>query len=712
MRISCLIVLIGLMGWPCAGNAQSRVALVIGNSSYQSVAALPNPVNDADDISASLKRLGFDVKTLSNATFDDMRRALINFGREARGIEFAVIYFAGHGMELGGENWLIPVDAQLSTDLDVANETIGLHSLTRAVSSTTKLGLIILDACRNNPFAPKMQRSTALSREVERGFARVEPNDNVLVAFAARDGTTAKDGTGRNSPFTGSLLRNIETPGLEVTFLFRTVRDDVLAATRREQQPYVYGSLSKDSVYLKPPASNAGTALPTESKPALPTPAIKPVLPVLARADVIKLFAPFAAVFERVQKSYVETLDPQNLLLSAMNSMKAMSPTTTRIAVASHRIQLSNGTSGTGFDLDSVYDVALGVLNERTSDDDSARVLNAAMTGMLASVEPRASYMDAKRFGEMQVAQSGHFGGLGVEVTMENGLIRVVTPMDGTPASRGGVMANDIITNIDDVAVKGLSLNEAVGKMRGPVGTTVRLKFLRKGVDNPIEVTLVREQVQIRAVRARIEANDLAYIRLTTFNAQTTESLKREIGNLTTQIGADKLKGFIIDLRNNPGGLFEQAITVSDVFLESGEVVSTRGRTAEANQHRAAEPGDLTKGKPLVVLINGGSAAASEIVAGALQDHKRAKVIGTLSFGNGAVQTIFPLGSSAGGGALRLTTGRYFTPLGKAIQTQGIVPDIEVTQDGPSGPSTSYVPPDPKDDRALGAAVKLLSGAK
>jgi uncharacterized caspase-like protein len=235
MRISCLVVfLIGLMGWPCAGNAQSRVALVIGNSAYQSVAALPNPVNDADDIAASLNRLGFEVKTLSNATFDDMRRALINFGREARGTEFAVVYFAGLGMELGGENWLTPVDAQLSTDLDVANETIGLQSLTRAVSSTTKLGLIILDACRNNPFAPKMQRSSSLSREVERGFARVEPNDNVLVAFADRDGTTAKDGTGRNSSFTGSLLKNIETPGLEVTFLFRTVQDDVLASTRRE----------------------------------------------------------------------------------------------------------------------------------------------------------------------------------------------------------------------------------------------------------------------------------------------------------------------------------------------------------------------------------------------------------------------------------------------------------------------------------------------
>ena len=683
---------------------------MIGNSTYQNVAALPNPVNDANDIAASLKRLGFNVRMLTNATFDDMRRALISFGREARGSEFAVAYFAGHGMEVGGENWLIPVDAQLSTDLDVANETIGLQALTRAVSSTTKLGLIILDACRHNPFAPKMQRGGALSRAVERGFARVEPNDNVLVAFAARDGTTASDGTGRNSPFTGSLLRNIETPGLEVAFLFRTVRDDVLAATAREQQPYVYGSLSKDSVYFKPPAGTGPASI--GSKPASPTEAIKPALPALARADVVKLFAPFAAVFDLVQKNYVEKLDPQNLLLAAMNSMKAMSPTATKIVTATQRTQLPSGTSGAAFSLDSVYDVALGILNERTSDDDSSRVLDAAMTAMLSSVEPRASYMDAKKFRETQVSYSGHFGGVGIEIKLENGSVRVVTALDDSPASRGGVQSNDIITHADDVALKGLSINEAAGKMRGPVGTKVRLKILRKGTDNPVEVTLVRERREVRVVRARVEANDLAYIRLTTFNEQTTEGLKREIDNLTTQIGAGKLRGFILDLRNNPGGLMEQAVTVSDAFLESGEIVSTWGRNANEAKRRAAQPGDLTKGKPLVVLINGGSASASEIVAGALQDHKRAKVIGTRSFGNGSVQTTFPLGASGGNGALRLTTERFFTPSGKTIQGQGIVPDIQVPQAGPSGPSTSYVPPDPKDDMALEAAIAWLSGGK
>jgi carboxyl-terminal processing protease len=297
-------------------------------------------------------------------------------------------------------------------------------------------------------------------------------------------------------------------------------------------------------------------------------------------------------------------------------------------------------------------------------------------------------------------------------------------------------MANDIITNLDDEAVQGLTLNQAVEKMRGPVNTKIKLKIIRKGLDNPIDVTLVRDNIRVRSVRAHVEADDIAYIRITTFNEQTTEGLKREIGNLQGQIG-DKLKGYIIDLRNNPGGLLEEAVTVSDTFLERGEIVSTRGRNAEETQRRVAHPGDLTKGKPLIVLINGGSASASEIVAGALQDHKRATLVGTRSFGKGSVQTIIPLGS--GNGALRLTTARYFTPSGKSIQAKGIVPDIEVLQDVPDElkartdtstkgeaslrghlkndgdektGSQSYVPPEAKDDKALKMADDLLHGVK
>src|SRR3979409_451703 len=280
-------------------------------------------------------------------------------------------------------------------------------------------------------------------------------------------------------------------------------------------------------------------------------------------------------------------------------------------------------------------DVFERVRSDYVEKPDDGKLVESAINGMLTGLDPHSSYMDAKSFRDMQVQTRGEFGGLGIEVTMEDGLIKVVSPIDDTPASKAAIMATDIIPNLDDEAVQGLTLNQAVEKMRGPVNTKIRLKIVRKGQDNPIEVTLVRDNIRVRSVRARVEGDDIGYIRITTFNEQTTEGLKREIGNLSTQIG-DKLKGYVIDLRNNPGGLLEEAVTVSDTFLERGEIVSTRGRTAEETQRRAAHPGDLTKGKPLIVLINGGSASASEIVAGALQDHKRATLGGTPPLGTRA----------------------------------------------------------------------------
>src|SRR5207248_2027709 len=235
----------------------------------------------------------------------------------------------------------------------------------------------------------------------------------------------------------------------------------------------------------------------------------------------------------------------------------------------------------------------------------------------------------------------GEFGGLGIEVTMEDGLIKVVAPIDETPAAKAGVMANDIITHLDDEPVQGLTLNQAVEKMRGPVNTKIKLKIMRKGSDTPVDVTLTRDVIRVRSVRSHLEGDDVGYVRVSQFNEQTTEGLRRAVNDISNQAG-DKLKGFVIDLRNNPGGLLDQAISVSDAFLEKGEIVSTRGRNAEETQRFNARAGDLSKGKPIIVLINGGSASASEIVAGALQDHKRATIVGTRSFGKGSVQTIIP----------------------------------------------------------------------
>jgi carboxyl-terminal processing protease len=363
---------------------------------------------------------------------------------------------------------------------------------------------------------------------------------------------------------------------------------------------------------------------------------------------------------------------------------------------------------------------------------EDAKLIEAAINGMLNGLDPHSSFMDSKSYRDMQVQTKGQFGGLGIEVTMEQGLVKVVAPIDETPAARAGIMAGDIITHLDDEQVQGLTLNQAVEKMRGAVNTKIRLKIMRSGQDKPIEVSITREIIMVRSVRSRPEG-DVGYIRITQFNEQTNEGLKKAVSDLAAQIPAEKLKGYVIDLRNNPGGLLDQAISVSDAFLERGEIVSTRGRNAEETQRFNARSGDLTKGKPVIVLINGGSASASEIVAGALQDHKRATIVGTRSFGKGSVQTIIPLGS--GNGALRLTTARYFTPAGRSIQAKGITPDIEVLQEVPDEMkartdsrgeaalrghlkaegqeetgSQSYVPPDPKDDKALNMAYELLRG--
>jgi carboxyl-terminal processing protease len=302
-------------------------------------------------------------------------------------------------------------------------------------------------------------------------------------------------------------------------------------------------------------------------------------------------------------------------------------------------------------------------------------LIESAIQGMLTALDPHSSYMNAKNFRDMQVQTRGEFGGLGIEVTMENGLVKVVSPIDDTPASRAGIKPGDFITHLDGDAVMGLNLQEAVEKMRGPVNSDIKLTIRREGREQPLEVTLTRAVIKIQSVRSRAEDN-VGYIRVTTFNEQTDKGLERAIENLKKEIGS-KLIGYVLDLRNNPGGLLDQAIGVSDAFLDKGEIVSTRGRQAEEGQRYNAKPGDLTGGLPVVVLINGGSASASEIVAGALQDHRRAVLMGTKTFGKGSVQTIIPL---PGHGAMRLTTARYYTPSGRSIQAKGIEPDIVVEQ--------------------------------
>ena len=299
-------------------------------------------------------------------------------------------------------------------------------------------------------------------------------------------------------------------------------------------------------------------------------------------------------------------------------------------------------------------------------------LIEAAISGMLTSLDPHSSFLNADNFQDMQVQTRGAFGGLGIEVTMENGLVRVVTPMDDTPAFRAGLEAGDLISHLDGEPVLGLTLSDAVDRMRGRVGEDIVLTILR-GEQEPFDVTVTRDVIRVQSVRWRTEGN-VGYIRIASFTEQTTSGVKRAIDEIAAELGGDVI-GFVLDLRNNPGGLLDQAVEVSDVFLEQGEIVSTRGRHEDLAQRYNADPDDLIEGLPLVVLINGGSASASEIVAGALQDHGRAVLLGTESFGKGSVQTIIPLG---GQGAMRLTTARYYTPSGRSIQALGIEPDIEV----------------------------------
>src|SRR5580700_4558032 len=307
---------------------------------------------------------------------------------------------------------------------------------------------------------------------------------------------------------------------------------------------------------------------------------------------------------------------------------------------------------------------------DEVSDD---TLIEGAINGMLTALDPHSNYLNSKNFNDMKVQTRGEFGGLGIEVSMENGVVKVVSPIDDTPAAHAGLKPGDLITHIDGQPVQGLTLPEAVEKMRGPINSDINLTIRREGRE-PFDVKLTRANIKIQSVRSHIESNNVAYIRVTSFNEQTDVGLNNAMKNLKQQSN-NKLIGVVLDLRNNPGGLLDQAVAVSDAFLDKGEIVSTRGRRADDAQRYNARPGDIASGLPMAVLINGGSASASEIVAGALQDHHRAVVIGTKSFGKGSVQTIIPL---AGHGAMRLTTARYYTPSGRSIQARGIDPDIVV----------------------------------
>ena len=388
--------------------------------------------------------------------------------------------------------------------------------------------------------------------------------------------------------------------------------------------------------------------------------------------------------------------------------------------------------------LDLFGEVLKRVRADYVEKPEDAKLIESAINGMFMALDPHSSYLNPKQLRDMQVQTQGEFGGLGIEVTMENGVIKVVAPLDDTPAAKAGIMSGDLIIALNKEQIQGLTLQEAVDKMRGPVNSPITLTVVRKGMDDPFDVKMTRDVIHIKPVKYNTE-DDVGYIHITSFNEQTTGDLQKAVEDLRKEIGP-KLKGYLIDLRNNPGGLLDQAVSVSDAFLDQGAIVIIKGRNLEQTQRANARPGDITDGKKLVVLINGGSASASEIVAGALQDQHRASIVGTRSFGKGSVQTIIPLGSN---GALKLTTARYYTPSGHSIQAKGIEPDAVVEEELPDdlkkeaekaqneanlrghlkgegeednsqeeGGSSSYVPPEKDKDIQLHYGLDLLRGIK
>ncbi len=395
------------------------------------------------------------------------------------------------------------------------------------------------------------------------------------------------------------------------------------------------------------------------------------------------------------------------------------------------RAASSNSTD----ELSLFSDVFNKVRDSYAEKPDDDKMIKGAINGMLASLDPHSTYFDAKALQDFQSSMKGEeFGGLGLEVMMEDGLVKVVSPIDDTPAARAGLMTGDLVIKIDDTPVKGLTLKEAVDKMRGPAKSPVRLLVERGSNKQAKEYTIVREIIHVRSVRSRVEAGDIGYIRITQFNQEAYDGLRKAFEHFRRDPGSAKLKGYILDLRNNPGGLLNQAVEITNSFIDSGDIVSTRGRNVDQQQRYTARPGvNLSQGKPVVVLVNGGSASASEIVSGALQDLKRATLIGTRSFGKGSVQTILPLGDD---GALKLTTARYYTPSGRSIQARGIEPDMVVLENIPGDlkgkvssmgeaslfghlkrsageeekGSDAYVPPEKEKDTQLQAAISLLHG--
>jgi C-terminal peptidase prc len=748
MRWMGLLALgLALFGWgDTPALADKRVALVIGNGAYINTSHLSNPAHDAEDVAAALKRANFEVIRGTDLDQERMQDVAIRFARIARTADVAVFYYSGHAIQYAGVNYLMPIDAKLRDEADLRRMS-RVDEILADLQQAKNLRILVLDSCRDNPLADELKRSIGRTRGavVGQGLAKLESPEGTIISYATQAGRTAVDGKGRNSPYTAAFLRHIEEKE-EIATVFHHISADVYETTNHAQTPEL--SLSFFGEYYL----NGKMLVTAPRAPAAPTPRTDPCAAAeshwksaaalgtitafedhitrfptcafaqLARARVdiltnkLALAAPpagvptqlpaqsipstdkqlslFVDIFNKVSANYVDTPDGQALASAAIQAILKKFPTSQPYQIVSQSSWNEKSVHNPA--LSTFANVFDATVKDHGGPDD---VVGIAIDGMLAFIDRYSSYSDPNSFRDMPGQARGNWGGIGLELTLKDDQVQVIAPLDDTPAAKAGVMPNDIITRIDGEAVQGLTLNQVIGKLRGPVGLVAKLTIQRGSQLAPIDMPIVRQIIRVRSVRWRAERDNVVYIRIARFNEGTTKDLKEAIAEAKSSIGENRIKGYILDLRNNPGGLLVQAISVSDAFIEKGEIVSLRGRNPPYQQFHATA-GDLIKDKQLVLLVNGGSASGSEIVAGALQDNKRATIVGTRSFGRGSIQTTFPLGPDRG--ALRLTTARCFTPAGYPIEARGIVPDVEVKQD---------VAPGAKDDQALKTARGLLQSA-
>jgi carboxyl-terminal processing protease len=710
-----IVYFISIFCLSAAGQAAQRVALVIGNSAYRNATELTNPGNDANDIAAVLKKYGFEVvlgRDLDKVGFEAKIR---EFAQALKGADAGVFFYAGHGLQVAGQNFLVPVDAKLDDAEGLDFEAIRLDIVQRIMEREAKASVLFLDACRNSPFARSLARSLGnRSADVGQGLAAVESGIGTLISYSTQPGNVALDGKGRNSPFAGALAKEVSRSKEDLGAILIAVRNEVMQETNNKQVPWEHSSLrarffiaplpadlpqvqpgpksaADEAWSLLKDSADAGKIITFRAKYGEKNPQHDQMarrrLEYLVSSASASNDAPNSMtaeagralirdVFKRVRSEYPEPANEAALVARALGKLIDTFPGSLNKTEFEGRLArlTPNDVEGAA---DLLADVFANVQKIYGRWSDPAILMEGILNPVLRGLDAHTTYFTPERFRAFLATSKGEFGGVGLEVRLENGLLTVVTPRDDTPAAKADLRAGDLILEIDGKSVQGLSLEQSIVRLRGPIKTPVTLTIERAGRPEPIRVNLIRETIKVIPVKGRLEDN-VAYIKISTFSGQTHPTLLSTVADLKKAAG-DRLNGYVLDLRNNSGGLLDSATTTADDFLETGTIFSAKGRRPEATVIEHAKPGDIAEGKPIIILANGGTASGAEIVVAALQENKRATVIGTRTSGNGTIQTVFPLGER---GAVRVTTSRFSTPNGRELETIGVAPDVVIEKEG------------------------------